>query len=411
MDFRLKEPLYLNVPFDDKDKAKELDAFFDRKVKRWYITADLDALKYRKWWGFLDCPYADKEKAKAKGARFDRNLKKWYVPSSEDFDDFSEWWPDQLRQFIFGDRFAIASLVCKSGQASVYRAYNLKTYEKVAIKFFAIDDDQPKMKEAFLREMKAYKTLSKHPNILDVVESGQHGPTKRMFIAYPYCDWDLAQFLSSTKEEQVDLFINAIMLTFEDLDEENIEEIRQEALKELEQDEGGIVDSWEVLSPVLDALVYAYARGVIHRDIKPGNILLRTDFDPDTEEIDFVCYLADFGTSKLKDLEMNFGTTLVDWQSSPWGPERSETEKIFQETWDVHGWAMCFMAESVDELFEDYDAAERALNSSFKDLAPADLHSLIARCIHRDPSERPVNVKVLHEEINAIMADIISDRS
>jgi serine/threonine protein kinase len=412
MDFRLKDKLYLNVPFDEKDDVKEDGAIFDGDVKRWYITADMDPLKFRRYWSFLECPYKDKEKAKAKGARFDRNTKKWYVPAAKDFDDFAEWWPSQLKQFIFDNQYATAEMVSSSGQSSVYRAYNLETYEEVAIKFFATDEDKPEMKEAFFREMKAYETLADHKGVLDVLAWGQHEPTKRMFVVYPYCEWDLDEFLSAPDEELVDKVFDVIKATFDedDLDLDEFEKIRADTIKEMNEEENDVVDSWEQLSPILDALAYAYGRGIIHRDIKPANILLNIEFNPETEEHDFVCYLADFGMSKLKDLEMNFGPTFVDWMSPPWSPPRSETEKFFQDTWDVHGWAMCFIADAVDQVFGNYEEAEAALDGKFKSLASENLHALMARCVHTDPSERPANITVLHEEMNTLMDEIIQGR-
>jgi serine/threonine-protein kinase len=47
-----------------------------------------------------------------------------------------------------------------------------------------------------------------------------------------------------------------------------------------------------ILLPVLDALEYAHRRGIVHRDIKPGNILFDADGRP---------YVADFGLAKPKD--------------------------------------------------------------------------------------------------------------
>jgi hypothetical protein len=39
----------LTVPFADKDQAKSLGAKWDANLKRWYIDADADMGKYRRW--------------------------------------------------------------------------------------------------------------------------------------------------------------------------------------------------------------------------------------------------------------------------------------------------------------------------------------------------------------------------
>jgi len=52
-------------------------------------------------------------------------------------------------------------------------------------------------------------------------------------------------------------------------------------------------DVLDVLAPVCSALDYAHAQHILHRDVKPGNILLDTDSTPAT------VYLSDFGVSKV----------------------------------------------------------------------------------------------------------------
>ena len=91
--------------------------------------------------------------------------------------------------------------------------------------------------------------------------------------------------------------------------------------------------------------------------------------------------------------------------------DNSETEKLYQDTWDVYGWAMCYMAQSMNKIFEDREDALEAFNGKFKDAATPDLHDLISRCIHIDPTERPQNVLLLQEEICTIMDDINNDRN
>lgn len=39
----------LQVPFSEKDQAKALGAKWDKSGKTWYINADMDMLKFRKW--------------------------------------------------------------------------------------------------------------------------------------------------------------------------------------------------------------------------------------------------------------------------------------------------------------------------------------------------------------------------
>lgn len=235
MEFTLKDRLYLQVPFEKKDIVKEKGAKFDGEKKKWYLTADLDPLSFRRYWGFLECPYKDKDLAKSKGAKFDRLLKKWYVPSTRDFDDFSEWWPEQLQQFIVDKKYSIYERIEVSGQASVYRAYDVNSSEEVAIKFFQRDDGNPLTKEAFSREMRAVEALQGQAEILPCLAWGQHTPSKKMFLVMPYIKFNLKEWFPQTTEEQETLAskITAELANIyydEDSDDE-IQELYDDTLK------------------------------------------------------------------------------------------------------------------------------------------------------------------------------------
>jgi len=93
--------LYLTVPFEEKEEAKEKWAKWDRKQKLWHVSPGLDPLEFRNWWSFLGPAFKDRERLKKMGARYHRGLKSWYVPrdtnSKLDYDDFKEWWPDDCK--------------------------------------------------------------------------------------------------------------------------------------------------------------------------------------------------------------------------------------------------------------------------------------------------------------------------
>ena len=87
------ENLYLNVPFEAKDAAKDAGAKWDAASKLWYAPPGLDPLGFRNWWSFLRPAFADKDRIKAMGGKFHPVIKAWYVPAKFDYDEFREWWP------------------------------------------------------------------------------------------------------------------------------------------------------------------------------------------------------------------------------------------------------------------------------------------------------------------------------
>lgn len=79
----------LSVPFEAKDKAKELGARWDKDSKVWYyegsdsdVIAKLQALEVKQY--HLNIPFASKDIAKGLGAKWDGSLKKWYYTDNMD---------------------------------------------------------------------------------------------------------------------------------------------------------------------------------------------------------------------------------------------------------------------------------------------------------------------------------------
>ena len=92
---------YINVPFDDKDKVKLLGARFDSSKKMWYVPKGVSIDKFADYLFankcttvkkvFLNVPFDDKDKAKALGARWDGDKKQWYIMNTYDQTKFAKW--------------------------------------------------------------------------------------------------------------------------------------------------------------------------------------------------------------------------------------------------------------------------------------------------------------------------------
>lgn len=146
-------------------------------------------------------------------------------------------------------KYRIVDELGKGAQATVYRAVDESLQREVAVKVLALDED-PGMRERFEQEARLIAKFD-HPNIVPIYDFGEEG--------------GLAYFVTM-------LVRGGALAT----------RMRRGRMTELET--AGIVKQ------VAQALDYAHARGVIHRDVKPANVLLADDGRP---------LLSDFGIAKV----------------------------------------------------------------------------------------------------------------
>jgi len=138
----------------------------------------------------------------------------------------------------FGDRYAIERELGHGATASVYLARDLKFEDKlVAIKVLSADFALPVPSERFLREIETTAKLN-HPHIVTLMESGRtRGAPRRPFYVMRYIDGETLRDILARGPLAVD-------------------------------------DALRIARQVAGALGHAHRHGVIHRDIKPGNIML-----------------------------------------------------------------------------------------------------------------------------------------
>jgi serine/threonine-protein kinase len=148
-----------------------------------------------------------------------------------------------------GDRYAIERELGRGGMATVYLATDLKHHRKVAVKVLDPDLAQTLGTERFLREIETAANLT-HPHILPVFDSGEADGF--LYYVMPFVE---GETLQSRLEEEKQLRLE---------------------------------DALRITREIADALDYAHRQGVIHRDVKPANIML--------EERHAV--LADFGVAR-----------------------------------------------------------------------------------------------------------------
>ena len=157
--------------------------------------------------------------------------------------------------------YRIEALVGRGGMGEVYRAVQLDLGRRVALKVLAPElAADERFRRRFLRESRIAASID-HPSIIPIYQTGEQG--ELLYIAMRYVDGpDLATLLRR---------------------EGHLEPPRVLA----------------IMTQVASALDAAHARGLVHRDVKPANILLATG----RGGADGHCYLCDFGLIKQVDSE------------------------------------------------------------------------------------------------------------
>ncbi|MGB5525265.1 MAG: serine/threonine-protein kinase, partial [Gemmatimonadota bacterium] len=145
--------------------------------------------------------------------------------------------PDLLGrlQRALADRYAVASEIGRGGMATVFLAEDLRHRRKVAIKVLHPELAAAVGPERFLREIETVASLN-HPHVLPLHDSGEADGL--LFFVMPFVEGaSLRQRLDAETQLPVD---EAVRIAIE----------------------------------VCDGLDYAHRSGVVHRDVKPGNVLL-----------------------------------------------------------------------------------------------------------------------------------------
>jgi tRNA A-37 threonylcarbamoyl transferase component Bud32 len=146
----------------------------------------------------------------------------------------------------------VKELIGQGGMGAVYLARQTALDRPVALKLVRPREDDPTFAERFAREARALAKLS-HPNVVTVYESGTAGGLPYLVMEY----------------------VDGVTL--------------RDAMREQKLTPAAAL---AVVPQLCDALEYAHAQGIVHRDVKPENILLTRDGR---------VKIADFGLAKVTD--------------------------------------------------------------------------------------------------------------
>ena len=242
----------------------------------------------------------------------------------------------------------------EGGMADVVCAFDSgNSMERVAVKLFRDGIIGPTyVLEAFSRECQSLAELGSHPNIIRLIDFGTDPESERKYIALAWAPDNLVDFVKAHPP-------------------------------------AGWDDFYERFGrPTLNALVFAYSRNIIHRDVKPQNVLL-----DDQKNVK----VADFGISKLRKYYRP-GITLAHFRSVPYAPE-IDTEE-FADSRDVYSYAVLALECLALKPFATYEDVNEFLQDE-ADL-PEEIYDILGRALSKHPEDRFSNVSDLLHAIETV---------
>ena len=278
-------------------------------------------------------------------------------------------------------RFRLEKLVGRGGMGNVFLAFDEQLQRPVALKFPRLDTmSNPKLLELFLREAQLAAQL-KHPNLVEIYEVGVWG--QACFIASEWCaGGDLASHLAKHPGPQDPRW------------------------------------SASLLRSVAQAVAYCHREGVVHLDIKPGNIILATQGEHGSLRDKDALHpmLTDFGVARVIE-EGQAATQTSTMLGTPlyMAPEQATCERqligpasdqfalgvvLFELLYGVRP----FEGESAIEVIDKIRNSDSLALPEGKGI-PRDLQIICARALQHKPVERYASVTALADDLNRFLTD------
>ncbi len=253
---------------------------------------------------------------------------------------------------LFADRYRLERRLGVGGMATVQLAFDTRLERYVAVKLLAehLAEDSSFVSR-FRREALAAARLV-HPNIVQVFDFGSENSTGRNFIVMEYVDG--------------------------------------QSCAEILRDRGPLTprDAVDILAQACRGLDYAHRNGVVHRDVKPGNLLRNTDG---------VVKLADFGIAKATEQSDITKAGSVLGTAAYLSPEQTRGEPAEPASdlyalgvvaYQLMAGRLPYEAASLTDLARLQEtAAPPALDELNRDVPPA-LAEAVARALARDRAYR-----------------------
>ncbi len=275
---------------------------------------------------------------------------------------------------VLADNYEIHDVIGEGGMGVVYRATDRAIGRKVAIKTLHANLlGEPRIRRRFVREAKVMMALNHHPNVVSVYDFVQTEDVAAVVMALidgPTLDTWLEKW--------------GAQLPFGDV--------------------------LEIFDGVLAGLGEAHAAQVIHRDLKPDNVLLETHGDR------VVAKVVDFGIAKILEGTSYTVTGMLLGTFKYMSPEQAKGSQSLDYRSDLYSvgvslYRACtgrcpFEGESHFALMTAHASDTPDPPSMHRPSIPPLLERLILDSLAKDPAARPQSCAEFRERLTAALADV-----
>jgi serine/threonine protein kinase len=260
-------------------------------------------------------------------------------------------------------RYQLSGRLGFGGMSQVHLAFDKRLERRVAVKLLAEHlAEDPTFVSRFQREAQAAARLI-HPNIVQVFDSGQDERTGQYFIVMEY--------------------------------------IEGQSCAEILRDDGWIEvdEAVAIIEQACEGLHYAHRHGVVHRDVKPGNLLRSRDGE---------VKLADFGIAKATEQSSITQVGSVLGTAAYLAPEQARGEEAGPRadlyalgvvTYQLISGRLPYEAASLTELALKQQQEEPAMLDTLVAAVTPELAEAVAIALTLDPRERYASAREMGRAI------------